>query len=1436
MTFTIAFIDPARGDYTPDTPRLQPLGGSQSALCYLTEKLAAAGLPVTLVNGTRTPGSVRGVRCLSMAGVSLEELCRLDVVVLLNSCARELALRLRAAPGKRTLILWTQHAANEPAIRDLADPDVQACWDGFAFVSLWQMEEYLKVFGIDRGRCGILRNGIAPAFADLFRAEEDILEAKPWPPVLAYSSAPFRGLDVLLDSFPRIRANLPGTRLRVFSSLEGYQVPAGEDPYVPLYRRCRGIDGVEYVGALSQDDLAGELKAATCLAYLNRFAETSCISAMEAMAAGCLMVSSQLGALAETTAGFARLIPVPPEPEEHARRFAEAATAALRPLREDRAVSGRRLRAQVDHATRTMNWTVRAQDWLDWLGELRRVPVRASAPVDGHTMLAEAKPLIRMDRHEDALRIVQQALAADPGRLLADDESRSTIASCMEDAERAALRLLEEGPGPDADPDIGAAGRLFRLLATIASRLGEDGGPSSQAADLAEALATPGGVPPETVERARAALAARAAAILGRRHHRQGRLTEAVEGLRRAVALGIDPDASRLLIAANVARSQTHLLEALGAHLNAGAREGDARIGDSRWQAEARGLIALTEASLRLDHNEEDRRSAFWATLRGYDAWLAYRTILPSLPRAAVPPGGRKVYDCFQFHNELELLEVRLAELHEVVDRFVLVEATYTHAGEPKPLHYADNRARFAAYADKIIHVVVADDPGGFAWQREAHQREAIQRGLEDCAPTDLIIVGDADEILRAPVVERLRRDTDGDAGLVAPHIDIFLYFLDLKAPEPWVSVAAAPWELIRRIGPNRARYLAKQGIGRAVPNAGWHFTWMGGIERFRTKLEAFAHREMIAGIDRDAGVNRERLHRFYATGRFEAGAVPGMWTGLSPVPIDAGHPASIRERLSHFRRMGWITPAPVPTSDALLDAARDHVAAGRPERAEAAFRGAAALDPACIDAFDGLANLMADRQPPDGALGPLRRCVALDPLGSFHLFALARAHLIGRRYEAALEALLELVAREPDDHRVHGNLGVALKNLGRYAEAEAAGRRSLALHPAEPGALSNLGLVLSAQVRPDEAARALRRAVALAPGFPDARLNLALAMAALGKGDVAEACCQAVLDQEPDNALAHLTLATCLLRRGELERGFRGYEWRTRLGDGRVEPRDLPTPLWRGGDPRGRTILLHDEQGLGDGIQFVRYAPMLRRLGARVVVDCNDALVRLFGTLDGVERVVGRSDPTPPHDVHAALMSLPHLLGTTPATIPAEVPYLRAEPELAAAWRKRLATAAARLRVGLVWAGNPDFGHDRQRSAKLAALLPLLEVEGVSFYGLQKGGGRRELDELEGRLPASFTDLGTEIDDFADTAAIIVNLDLVICVDTAVAHLAGALGRPVWTLLRDFGDWRWLDRGTGTPWYPTMRLFRQERPGAWTEAVAEVQKALSRLAAGAAR
>jgi len=1274
MTIKIAFIDPARGDYTPATPRQRPLGGSQSALCYLAEALAAAGHAVTVVNGTPAAVTVSGVRCLPIASIRVEDLCDFHVVVFLNGCDRELLLRLRAKLGReRKLILWTQHAIDQPAVANLADADVRGCLDGITFVSRWQMDGYLNAFPFDPTRCQVMRNGIAPAFAGLFGPAENILATKPWPPVLAYTSAPFRGLDALLDSFPLIRAAIPGTRLRVCSSLEGYQVSAGKDPFTALYQRCQETDGVEYLGGLGQVELAGVMREATCLAYLNRFAETSCIAVLEALAAGCLVVSSQLGALPESGAGFARLIPVPDDPQEHAWLYAKEAVVALNELRENPFDAGRRLRVQVEHANAGTTWEVRAQGWVKWFQELLSPVLPPPLPVGAATA-----------------------------------------------------------------------------------------------------------------------------------------------------------------ITAKIVSAQQQIMEALGIHLNSG---GDRRLADPAWRAEARRMIELVERSLHLDHNDEEARTGIWSALRGYDAWLSYQTALPELPPpTALPPGGRRIFDCFQFYNELDLLEVRLAELYPVVDRFVLVEATLTHAGAAKPLYYAENRERFAAYADKIIHIVVAEDPGGFAWNREACQRDAILRGLGDCRPSDMILISDADEILRAPVVERLRWEPDEGAGmgesrgatLVAPHLDIFLYFLDLKGPDPWVSVAAAPWELIRRIGANNARYLVKQGIGTVVPDAGWHFTWMGGADRFRAKLEAFAHREMIAGFDRDPETNRTRLDRFYATGCLDDGAVPGMWTGLRRVPIDGGYPARIRETLGRFRHLGWITPQAEPVPEARFEEGRERKGRGEVATAEAVRRRAVVLDPTDIEAFHELSERLLARNATAEALRPLRCCTRLDPEGSFHLFKLAHSLLLLRRYEEGVEVLGELIRREPEEHRAYGNLAVALKNVGLPERAVAVGRRALALMPADAGLLSNLGLALSMQIGGDEAAfNALSRALVLEPNHAETRMNRVLVLLGQHRLGEAEEACRRLIAERRVDAGAHTLLATCLLLQGDLATGFREYEWRTRLTDGQVEGRGLSTPPWEGDALNGRRILLHDEQGLGDAIQFARYAPLIARCGARVIVECNDALVRLLATLPGVEAVVGRSATTPAHDVHAALMSLPHLLGTTLASIPAEVPYLAAEPALVGMWRDRLGPAQAKLRVGLVWAGNADLPTDHKRSPGLEALLPLLDLPGVAFISLQKGSGRSDLERLGGRVPAGFRDVGDSLEDFADTAAVLTQLDLIISADSAVAHLAGALGRPVWTMVRAESEWRWMLERMDSPWYPTMRLFRQRRAGDWSDVVAALCTAL---------
>jgi hypothetical protein len=291
------------------------------------------------------------------------------------------------------------------------------------------------------------------------------------------------------------------------------------------------------------------------------------------------------------------------------------------------------------------------------------------------------------------------------------------------------------------------------------------------------------------------------------------------------------------------------------------------------------------------------------------------------------------------------------------------------------------------------------------------------------------------------------------------------------------------------------------------------------------------------------------------------------------------------------------------------------------------------------------------------------------------------------------------------------------------------------------------------------------------------------------------------------------------LLTLGRFAEGWRELETRWRIGQdagGR-----LPGDLWTGGEVAGRSILVHAEQGFGDILQFVRCVPMLHARGAKVTVVCPPELKRLLASVEGIERLVVRGAPAPATDLQTMLLTLPAGLGVTLETVPARVPYLRPPAEVASRWRERLRSETGRRRVGLAWAGNPRQHNDRNRSMSLAAMTPLLDVPGITYYSLQKGQASEQLRGLP--KSAEVIDLAPDLVDFAETAAVIEQLDLVITVDTSVAHLAGALGRPVWTLLTHAADWRWMLDREDSPWYPTMRLFRQKTRGNWTEVVDRV-------------
>jgi len=361
----LVFLDNIDIDYTVETPYRVPLGGSQSALCYLCEALAAQGHEVHLVNHTTTPGAVRGVNVHAFEGDFLAAYSPAPAAtIILNRAGWGGQIKPVLEAGTR-FVLWMQHADDQPGAQPLLDATERAYYDGFAFVSDWQRRRYVEVFGIDGRRTGVMRNAIGPRFAGMFDGAKSVAAAKAWPPVLVYTSTPYRGLDVLLDVFPSIRARRQGVRLKLFSSMAVYHEPSGVDPFERLYAKARATEGVEYVGSVPQPVLADELRRAAILAYPSTFAETSCISVMEAMAAGCRVVTTELGALAETTDGFGLLVePGPGMPEA----FAEA---CLRAIDRASAPDGEaELRAQTEHVNRTTTWAVRAEEWVEWIGGL----------------------------------------------------------------------------------------------------------------------------------------------------------------------------------------------------------------------------------------------------------------------------------------------------------------------------------------------------------------------------------------------------------------------------------------------------------------------------------------------------------------------------------------------------------------------------------------------------------------------------------------------------------------------------------------------------------------------------------------------------------------------------------------------------------------------------------------------------------------------------------------------------------------------------------------------------------------------------------------------------------------------------------------------------------------------------------------------------------
>jgi Flp pilus assembly protein TadD len=456
-----------------------------------------------------------------------------------------------------------------------------------------------------------------------------------------------------------------------------------------------------------------------------------------------------------------------------------------------------------------------------------------------------------------------------------------------------------------------------------------------------------------------------------------------------------------------------------------------------------------------------------------------------------------------------------------------------------------------------------------------------------------------------------------------------------------------------------------------------------------------------------------------------------------------------------------------------------------------------------------GLTLLQAGRGAP--AIETFREVLSLDQCHAGARRNLIRALLTAGQHNAVIAETTRALHSAPDNAELHFLLGTALNALDRAAEAREALTKSVALNPNFAPGWLNLGNAHMDLDDLTEAEAHCRRAIALDPCLIEAHVSLGFILTSRGRLAEATVSLGQAIQADPNNVHAHWNLAATALLAGDLPRGFAEYEWRKRHDRFRRDFIDLPGPVWNGNDPRGRTILVHAEQGLGDTIQFARYLPLIAHLGGTPILACEPPLIPLLTTM-GIQ-VVSKFDPLPRHDAWIDQMSLPRAFATTLRTIPSPAGYLTADPALTAAHRAGLPHAR---NIGLAWAGNPLHRNDRRRTPPEGAFAPLMALPGQNFVSLTPD---RALPNMASP-PRPLTD-------YAETAALIAALDLVVTVDTSVAHVAGALGRPAWVLLPHAPDWRWLLRRSDTPWYRSLRLFRQSAPGDWHSVIGDVAAAL---------
>ena len=486
------------------------------------------------------------------------------------------------------------------------------------------------------------------------------------------------------------------------------------------------------------------------------------------------------------------------------------------------------------------------------------------------------------------------------------------------------------------------------------------------------------------------------------------------------------------------------------------------------------------------------------------------------------------------------------------------------------------------------------------------------------------------------------------------------------------------------------------------------------------------------------------------------------------------------------------------------------------------------ALNPECAEAHSNLGLVRHDQGLSAEALSSLREAIRLRPdLAAAHN-ALGVALETQGEHDEAQACFREAVRLSPQLAAAYNNLGGTLRSLGKIGEAIVCFEEALRLNAHLAEAHNGLGTALFENQQHEDAQAAFERALQLKPDYAEAHGNIGRLLGERGEHDAALERYNRAAIANPDSYSARHNRALVWLLMGNFSQGWPEYEWRWQQPGVRQRPSG---EAWDGQPLAGRTILLYPEQGLGDTLQFIRYAPLVRQRGGRVLVGCSRSMIPLLSSCPGIDQLYGEDESPPPYDVQAALLSLPRIFGTELETIPAEVPYLSAPVDLVERWRERFA-AEPRLKVGIQWQGSPKFVFDRQRSIPLARFAPLTEVDGVRLFSLQRDFGSEQLTDVDWDIE----DLGSNLDldgrAFLETAAVLKNLDLVVTSDTSIAHLAGALGVPVWLAVQFVPDWRWMLEREDSPWYPTMRLFRQTQAGDWQGVFARIATELAKVAA----